>query len=230
MKVKRLSAPLSSLSLVKTVNDLGVAIVIILTSSWLLWGVNIFLLGSAEYSPGEPGDFLSGSVIFLVIYITFLQLAQMRRQDRENAEATVLRAFEVLKPEMEGVAGQVVSKLSAAGVVLLEDDLGSLKHKFTTDRSVFLRELQKFDLNQTASSFNLKVAERGSTSEYLVKAEMACRRYAELLSALENNITELKAEKGAIASAMKSTDIFLAGVWIKGFLVDVEYNAQSTQS
>ena len=77
----------------------------------------------------------------------------MARQDRENAEATVLRAFEVLKPELEGVFAQIVSKLSAANVLSLKDDVETLKSKFKDDRSVFLRELNKANVDQAATKF-----------------------------------------------------------------------------
>ena len=204
-------------------NKAAVAFVLVCTGAWLFWGVQIFFVGSASFSPGEPGDFVSGSVIFLVIYITFLQLAQMARQDRENAEATVLRAFEVLKPELEGVAAQIVSKLTAASVLSLKDDVDTLKRKFKDDRSVFLRELQKVDVDQAATKFIAERAIVNGPQDTLQKADAALKRYKNLMSALDQNLSELKGNtKVKIADSVVATDIYLAGKVVGEFLDKID--------
>lgn len=200
-------------------NKAAVGFVILCTAAWLFWGVQIFFIRSAGFSPGEPGDFVSGSVIFLVIYITFLQLTQMARQDRENAEATVLRAFEVLKPELEGVAAQIVSKLSAANVLSLKDDVETLKSKFKDDRSVFLRELNKANADQAAAKF---IAEWDITTDpetALQEGKVALERYRDLMSALDQNLSELQGNtKAKIADSVKATDIYRASKFVGEFL------------
>ena len=115
-----------------------------LTFAWLYWGY--FLFTSDKWSLGEPGDFVSGATIFLIIYVTALQLYQMDKQDQENMDATLLRSYEVLKPEIEGAAAQVVSKLYESQLVDFSGtgtDMATLNEKFLKDRTVFLRELQK---------------------------------------------------------------------------------------
>ena len=204
-------------------NKVAVAFVIACTAAWLLWGVHIFIFRSPSFGPGEPGDFVSGSVIFLVIYITFLQLAQMARQDRENAEATVLRAFEVLKPELEGVAAQIVSKLSAASVLSLKDDMGTLKSKFKDDRSVFCRELQKVDVDQAAIKFVTKRAIASGPQDTLQQADAALKRYKHLMSALDHNLSELKGNtKIKIVDSVEATDIYLAGIVVGDILEKID--------
>lgn len=212
-----------SLNLKEVGNKVVVGFVILCTAAWLFWGVQIFFIRSTGFSPGEPGDFVSGSVIFLVIYITFLQLTQMARQDRENAEATVLRAFEVLKPELEGVAAQIVSKLSAANVLSLKDDVETLKSRFKYDRSVFLRELNKANVDQAATKF---IAEWDITTDpeaAVQKGKRALERYRDLMSALDHNLSELEGNtKAKIADSVKATDIYRAGKVVVKFLEKIE--------
>ena len=204
-------------------NKAAVAFVLVCTGAWLFWGVQIFFVGSASFSPGEPGDFVSGSVIFLVIYITFLQLTQMARQDRENAEATVLRAFEVLKPELEGVAAQIVSKLSAANVLYLKDDVETLKSKFKDDRSVFLRELNKADVDQAATKFIAEWDITTGPEAALQEGKTALERYRDLMSTLDHNLSELQGNtKAKIAVSVEATDIYLAGKVVGYFLEKIE--------
>jgi len=131
-----------------------------LTAAWLFWGILLFT--SHKWSLGEPGDFVSGATIFLIIYVTALQLYQMDKQDQENMDATLLRSYEVLKPEIEGAAAQVVSKLYKSQLVDFSGtgtDMATLNEKFIRDRTVFLRELQK---GSYASALTLAV----TNSEY----------------------------------------------------------------
>lgn len=211
------------MSLKEVGNKVAVGFVVLCTAAWLFWGVQIFFIRSDGFSPGEPGDFVSGSVIFLVIYITFLQLTQMARQDRENAEATVLRAFEVLKPELEGAAAQIVSKLSAANVLSLKDDVETLKSKFKDDRSVFLRELNKASVDQAAARF---IAEWDITTDpetALQEGKVALERYRDLMSALDQNLSELQGNtKAKIADSVKATEIYRASKFVGEFLEKIE--------
>ena len=211
------------MSLKEVGNKAAVGFVILCTAAWLFWGVQIFFVRSTGFSPGEPGDFVSGSVIFLVIYITFLQLTQMARQDRENAEATVLRAFEVLKPELEGVAAQIVSKLSAANVLSLKDDVQTLKSKFTDDRSVFLRELNKADVDRAAAKFIAEWDITTGPEAALQEGKGALERYRDLMSALDHNLSELQGNtKAKIVVSVEATDIYLAGKVVGEFLERIE--------
>ena len=204
-------------------NKVAVAFVLVCTVAWLVWGVQIFFVRSTGFSPGEPGDFVSGSVIFLVIYITFLQLTQMARQDRENAEASVLRAFEVLKPELEGVASRIVSKLSAANVLALEDDVETLKSKFKDDRSVFLRELHRANVDQAVTKFIAEWDITNGPEAALQEGKMALERYRDLMSVLDHNLSEFKGNKKAkIADSVKATDIYLAGKVVGDLLKKIE--------
>ena len=211
-------------------NKAAVVFVIACTVAWLLWGVQIFFFRSANFSPGEPGDFVSGSVIFLVIYITFLQLAQMARQDRENAEATVLRAFEVLKPELEGVAAQIVSKLSAASVLSLREDLDILKCKFKDDRSVFLRELQKVNVDEVATKFIAERAIASGSQDTLEHAYAGLNRFKDLMSALDHNLSELKGNaRFKIVDSIRATDIYVAGKIVGALLKEIDPKKGSTR-
>ena len=211
------------MSLKEVGNKAAVGFVVLCTGAWLFWGVQIFFIRSTGFSPGEPGDFVSGSVIFLVIYITFLQLTQMARQDRENAEATVLRAFEVLKPELEGVAAQIVSKLAAANVLSLKDDVETLKSKFKDDRSVFLRELHKANVDQAATKFIAEWDLTTGPEAALQKGKVALERYRDLMSALDQNLSELQGnEKAKIADSVKATDIYRVGKVVGEFLEKIE--------
>ena len=212
-----------SVKLKEVGNKAAVGFVILCTAAWLFWGVQIFFIRSAGFSPGEPGDFVSGSVIFLVIYITFLQLTHMARQDRENAEATVLRAFEVLKPDLEGVAGQIVSKLSAANVLSLKDDVDTLRSKFKDDRPVFLRELNKANVDQAATKFITEWDTTTGPEDALQEGKTARERYRDLMSALDQNLSELQGNtKAKITVSGEATDIYRAGKVVGEFLEKIE--------
>jgi hypothetical protein len=153
----------------------------------------------------------------------------MTRQDRENAEATVLRAFEVLKPELEGVAAQIVSKLSAANVIPLKDDVGTLKRKFNGDRSVFLRELQKVDVDQAAIKFIAQRAMAIGPRDTLQKADAALTRYKHLMSALDHNLSELKGKtKIKIVDSVIATDVYLTGIVVSDLLEKIEPKNEPT--
>ena len=189
------------------------ALVMGLTAFWLWWGVNLFT--SRDYSPGEPGDFFSGGVIFLIIYITFLQLLQMAKQDKENAEATVLRAYEVLKPELEGVAGQIVSKLYKIGAIDRKQtatEFAVLKLKFLDDRSVFLRELQKPAYRLAIES----LTDPEQLDERVAPAIRACARYKDLMSVMVGNLAVYNESDHDVVKTITKTDAYLAYLAISG--------------
>lgn len=177
-----------------------------LTFAWLYWGY--FLFTSDKWSLGEPGDFVSGATIFLIIYVTALQLYQMDKQDQENMDATLLRSYEVLKPEIEGAAAQVVSKLYESQLVDFSGtgtDMATLNEKFLKDRTVFLRELQK---SSYANALTLAV-----TNSKYGDAKRCITRLTELTVAVVGEDGKGQSHddvRGQFLAALKQTDVYLA--------------------
>ena len=181
-----------------------VAFVMLVTLAWCCWGA--YLLFATDWSLGEPGDFFSGAAIFLIIYVTFLQLRQMDKQDEENAESSSLRAYEVLKPEFEGVGAQIVSKLYKNDPnfsVATETNIEELIEKFKIDRSVFLRELQK-----TVYRDALRDACVNQNSATIIAL---AKRYSQLMELLVGE----KGVRPRFSAAIAQTDIGLAYSAIK---------------
>ena len=181
-------------------------LVFLFTGAWFAWGVKVFVLPPYDYSPGEPGDFFSALTIFCLAYVTYMQMRQMEVQARESSEASILRAYELLKPDLEGVSAQVVSKLLKSGVLTTDSSATDLKAKFVKDRSVYLRELHKWGEGVEIKQEFYEVAKHG---EDLPKAKAACNRYLKLMGALVKNLEEDKS--GAeVRCAIEATDVYEA--------------------
>ena len=116
-----------------------------------------------------------------------------------------------------------MSKLSAANVLALEDDVETLKSKFKDDRSVFLRELHRANVDQAVTKFIAEWDITNGPEAALQEGKMALERYRDLMSVLDHNLSELKGNKKAkIADSVKATDIYLAGKVVGDLLKKIE--------
>lgn len=95
-------------------------LVFIFTVAWFAWGVKVFVLPPYDYSPGEPGDFFSALTIFCLAYLTYMLMRHMEEQARECSEASILRVYELLRHNLEGVSAQIVNELLESGLLSAE--------------------------------------------------------------------------------------------------------------
>jgi len=190
-------------------------LIAVLTVAWFVWGAKVFLFPPYDYSPGEPGDFFSAALVFLLAYVTYMQMEQMKRQEKENYEASILRAYELLRPDLEGVAAQVVSKLVKSAVLTVGSSEAELKEKFVKDRSVYMRELHK--LEPLSRHINKDYAASPQQKQDLESARKACERYGQLIGALVENLDEDNPNnKGSkVAKAIKATDVYMANTVVE---------------
>lgn len=183
-------------------------LIAILTAGWFAWGAKIFFFPPYDYSPGEPGDFFSAALVLLVAYVTYMQMMQMKSQAKENYESSILRAYELLRHDLEGVAAQLVSKLIKSGVLNVVSTEAELKDKFKKDRSVYLRELHKLD--DVTNQIKKGSATSLQQEQDLESARAACERYCDLIGALDENMTEDDNGDSRVAKAIKATDVYKA--------------------
>ena len=124
---------------------------------WVIsfWGVLasldclvIFDLGDGPvWSKGELGDFVNGlgGIAFFIICLTsYLQHEELKRHRIQASESDILRAFEVLKPELENLSVRIVARISLSkkGEGYTEE-FQKWHNRFNNenDRTVFLRRL-----------------------------------------------------------------------------------------
>jgi len=144
-----------------------------------------------------------------------MQMEQMKRQEKENYEASILRAYELLRPDLEGVAAQVVSKLVKSAVLTVGSSEAELKEKFVKDRSVYMRELHK--LEPLSRHINKDYAASPQQKQDLESARKSCERYGQLIGALVENLDEDNPNnKGSkVAKAIKATDVYMANTVVE---------------
>lgn len=121
--------------------------------SWCAWGFYLFWGGLAPdsaWSIGELGDFfgggLGGLAIIALLYTASLQSKQLEKQRVDMEETGLLRTYETLRPEAEGLSMRIISKLVKAklvGITTLQFNEMAEKFRLHGDRTVFLRALKK---------------------------------------------------------------------------------------
>lgn len=171
---------------------------------WSAWGVILF--SQHTWAIGELGDFfgggLGGFAIVAILYTAKIQADQLRIQRLDFDEAGVLRTFETLKPELEGLSMRIVSKLSKAKVVgLTASEFNSMAKKFREDedRTVFLRFMRRMQLT------NLRNVTDPDASD-------AIKRFLLMMTLIEVALTKIEREKSVkyddFCEAIRSTELY----------------------
>jgi len=120
-----------------------------LVTLWLVFGIYLFLEPEHKqfWSIGELGDYfgggLGGLAIVMIIVTTILQGKQLHYQSSELKESGVMKAYELFKPELEGLSVRIVSKFYGSSMVNRTHDFNDLYKKYQSDKTVFLREIPK---------------------------------------------------------------------------------------
>jgi len=182
-----------------------------LCTGWTIWGVTLFATNS--WTVGELGDFfgggLGGFAILAILYTAKIQAEQLRLQQLDTEEAGVLRTFETLKPELEGLSMRIVSKLAKAGLVGLtssEFQKMAIKYREDGDRTVFLRFMRRMQLNNLAEVTQPEPAE-------------AIRRFIVMMNLIKVALDKIESKKpddSDFCEAIRSTELYQC--FIKVFL------------
>ena len=162
---------------------------------WISWGIYLFHSHS-DWTLGELGDYfgggLGGLAIFALFFTANLQRQQLEKQSEQledqridSQEAGLLRTFNVLRPEAEGLSIRIVSKLKANGCISLSDEeFSDSQNKFrTSDPTVFLRLMKRHDIKSQIMTQALDEEIKESV-----------KRFKELVRPLFNKIEELQKE------------------------------------
>ena len=181
-----------------------VFIIVIVVIAWISGGIWLFSTTYADlqsWQRGEIGDFfgggLGGIAAFCIIYTIWVQSHQLKVQDTQDARATTLRIFELLKFEVENLSARIVSKLRSNDEYDKEFD--SMLGKFHSgDRTVFLRAMQRMDFQ--------KEYENRSDNEELVKAK---ERFVVILKLIKEELRNVSNNQDEnFADAIKQTEIY----------------------
>lgn len=108
--------------------------------------------------------------------------------------------FEALKPELEGISARIVSKAYRLKLCVFEQDFEFMNEKFRQDRTVFLREMQKANLQALISTKNFEDPELAT----------ACTRFFDIMFMLDQSVLATKGHDkfDDFAKAIRSTEIF----------------------
>lgn len=202
---------------------------ILLALFWCMYGIWLFFLNPGaipeKWNAGELGDFfgggLGGLAIIGLVYTTWVssrqfelhkktygvQADQLEIQRQDMAEAGVLRVYEALKPELEGVSMRIMSKLmKARKIQFTRQDFEKNANKFHNgDRTVFLRLIQKFGV----TSNNVQL---GTQSQDTQEAKLAVERFIEIMATLDTSLSGMEKMKGAphddFCRGLRETEIF----------------------
>ena len=177
---------------------------------WCGFGVYLFLVGPPDdrsWTTGELGDFfgggLGGLAIISLLYTASLQGKQLEKQRLDMEEAGLLRTFEALRPEAEGLSMRIIAKLVDAKLVGLsfsQFQEMSEKYRGDGDRTVFLRAMQKLNIADVLRS--------GSEDP---EVQEALSRFRSILKTLDESLKELEKDSGRtndFCNALRSTELF----------------------
>ena len=196
---------------------------------WCAYGVWLFFINpgaiSERWTAGELGDFfgggLGGLAIIGLVYTTWVssrqfglhqkqyqaQAQQLEMQRHDMAEAGVLRVYQTLKPELEGISIRIISKLMKAGLIeFRRQDFDKHAEKFRAgDRTVFLRHIQKLGVNTD-------FIKSDTPSQEIADAQHAVQRFIEMMAVLDGSLSTMERHPSRVhedfCRGLKGTEIF----------------------
>ncbi len=177
---------------------------------WLAWTAWLFSTSemSSVWSKGELGDFVNGlgGIAFFIICLTsYLQHEELKRHRIQASESDILRAFEVLKPELENLSVRIVAKISLSkeGEGYTEE-FQKWHNRFNNenDRTVFLRRLSKDAWVKSLQNDVVK-------SEHREHLTNSIHRFLTIMKSINNQLDETRPDEN-FRSAIKQTEIFQA--------------------
>lgn len=189
---------------VSTIRNVWFLSSLLLCLGWSIWGIILF--SQQTWSIGELGDFfgggLGGFAILAILYTAKIQADQLRLQQLDTDEAGVLRTFETLKPELEGLSMRIVSKLAKAKLVgLTSSDFDTMAKKYREDgdRTVFLRFIRRMRLD------NLRNVTDPEAREAIDRFSLMMKLIESALNKIEDEKSE---ERDDFCEAIRSTELY----------------------
>ncbi|MDA8962848.1 hypothetical protein N9F42_01750 [Pseudomonadales bacterium] len=180
----------------------------LLSIIWLIvtfWVFFPFSHVSETWSKGEIGDFIGGGLggiaVLGVIFTIKIQMEQHKEQEEQDLMATTLRMYELLKPEIENLSVRIVRKLNLK-LNLNDDDFDTMLKKFKeTDRTVFLRAMQKHYVfsGNYGSTEDIDEVELNSALERFIKI---MEYFTEKLENAPSNV------QNGFTGAIKQTEVY----------------------
>jgi predicted DNA-binding protein YlxM (UPF0122 family) len=191
--------------------EVEIKLSILIFVSWISLGVWLFTIEPFNYSwsRGEIGDFLNGLAAISLIFIgptALWQYRQLKEQQAQSYEEGVFRTFEMLKPELANLSVRIVAKTIDKKEQKYEylDDFSfeEIKDKFSSDKTCFLRIIQK-------EKFLLHLEDKLLNAEIDKKRELrkALKRYLDMMEFLDHYLNKSN-DANEFCFALRATEVF----------------------
>jgi hypothetical protein len=162
---------------------------------------------SETWSKGEVGDFIGGGLggiaVLGVIFTIKLQMNQLKEQEKQDAMATTLRVYELLKPEIENLSSRIIKKIKL-GQLKGDDNFDEMLKKFkANDRTVFLRAMQKHNYKNPGVFAAAKDRDQGT------ELHTAIKRFTVIMDYFDNELENVPGDDhNGFTGAIKQTEIY----------------------
>ena len=197
----------------KLFGEVEIKLSVIIFVLWISLGVWLFTIEPFNYSwsRGEIGDFLNGLAAISLIFIgptALWQYRQLKEQQAQSYEEGVFRTFEMLKPELANLSVRIVAKTIDEKEQKYEflDNLSfeEVKEKFSSDKTCFLRVIQK-------EKFLVRLENKMLSAEMDKKVELqnTLNRYLKMMEFLDHYLNKSD-NANEFCFALRATEVFQA--------------------